>query len=623
MAKPILLLPLNQVKHLMDQINAAFKSNIDCPPDPFIVSFFDDGTPQPKHLGVSRSRDDLADMEASIPIAPDDYAEDLEDLPQRGTVTSSSFGLTAPSIESGGRKRKPTERSFAEYKAKMERIFASTKKNKKAVKKKKMDDRFLKQQDLVKQLKRAQRYLGLRPKATKLPVLNTACSWAEQQKRQEQDLRDCGLLLDPLDVAKPAPHIFESHPVIVCVDVEAYERDHRRITEIGVSTLDTLDLAGMPPGEGGRNWIAQIRSRHFRIRGREHLENKDFCLGDANNFQFGKSEWVDLDAAAEAVDRCFEHPFSVQSKPSSSTRGSLPAAKIEPAVQLGPEKRNVVFLGHDIVNEINYLRILGSQIFSLSRATHPTSSMEINVQGGPRCETLASIIEALDTSILYKVLVRDTQSQSLGKVMLGLGRRALHLHNAGNDARYTMEALIALLIKARTLEDEATQHTGRTAEPGNSADIDNTPASWQVEVERRVKERADPIEQDVMDECKGSGKALHTMTITDSSGKQVEVEDPWLMAQESDQEWSQLPAGDEEQDGKWINGADGVKSAMYRDPAAADAKGRGLGSDNAPDGGEVEDGELVKIVRDGASGKKKSGKRRGGISERGAETRFW
>ena len=629
MAKPIMLLPLNQVKHLMDQINAAFKTNIDCPPDPFTVSFFDDGTPQPKYLGVSRSRDDLADMEASIPIAPDDYAEYREDLPQRGAVTNSSSGHAAPGIESGVRstmmQRRPTERSFAEYKAKMERIFAATKKNKQAVKKKKMDDRFLKQQDWAKQLKRAQRYLGLRPKATKLPVLNTGCSWAEQQVQQEQDLRDCGLLLDPLDVANPAPHTFESHPIIVCVDVEAYERDHRRITEIGVSTLDTLDLAAMPPGEGGENWIAQIRSRHFRIRGREHLENKDFCPGDANNFQFGKSEWVDLDAAAEAVDRCFEHPFSVHSKPSSSTHGSPPAANIEPAVQLGPDKRNIVLLGHDIVNEMSYLRVLGSQIFSLSRATHPTSSIEINAQGGPRSETLASIIEALDTSVLYKVLVRDTQSQSLGKVMLGLGRTAWHLHNAGNDARYTLEALIAMLIKARTLEDKATHNTGSTAKPSDSANIDTMVASRHGEVERPVKERTDPVEQDVGDKCKGWEKTLHTMTIMDSSGKKVEVEDPWLMAQESDQERSQLLAGNEDQEARWIDGADGMESVVYRSPVATNALHCGLISADALDSGEVEDRgrDLAKIVREGPSGKKRSGKRRGGIAERGTETRFW
>src|SRR4051794_28384244 len=99
MAKHILLLPLDQVKSLIDQINLAFNTTIDCPPDPFTVSFFDDGMPPPKHLGTSRSRDDLTHMKASIPAMPDDYGEALSQVDGR-----------------------PTERTFTAFKAKIERI---------------------------------------------------------------------------------------------------------------------------------------------------------------------------------------------------------------------------------------------------------------------------------------------------------------------------------------------------------------------------------------------------------------------------------------------------------------------------------------------------------------------
>jgi hypothetical protein len=597
MAKPIMLLPLDQVKHLIEQINLTFKTDIECPPDPFIVSFFDDGMPQPKRLGVSRSRDDLANMEASIPNVPDDYAEAF--LVQKDAL-------------------KPTERSFADYKAKMERIVAA-KKNKQVAKQKKMEDRFLRQQDWVKQLKRAQRYLGLRPKATQLPTPDTASSWDEQQKRHGQDLRACGIVLDHLDTRKPAPYAFENDPVIVCVDVEAYERDHRKITEIGVSTLDTLDLTGIAPGDGGENWIAYIRSRHFRIRGREHLVNKDFCPGDANNFQFGRSEWVNLDAAAEAVDQCFEYPFSAQfmhKEGDNIDRADLPASPSRKNAQIGPKKRNVIFLGHDIRNEFEYLRQLGSQIFSPSRATYPIAAREISTHRTGRSETLASVIEALDTAILYRVLIRDTKNHSLGKVMVGLGRTAWHLHNAGNDARYTLEALIALLIKARVLENEATLKEGMNTKNENLADAGAMTASWKDEVERRVEEKTIAVEQDDRDECKGWEKALHTMTITDHSGKQVEVEDPWLMAQESDQGLSRSPGGKGDENGKWIEGADGNKPIMYRDPAATGGQYQVMESADALDGGDAEEGGLANMVREGTKGKKKGGKRGGWSAHR-------
>jgi hypothetical protein len=525
----ILLLPLDQVQHLIDQINLAFNTTIDCPSDPFTVSFFDDGMPQPKHLGISRSRDDLTDMKASIPTVPDNYVEDFSQVDGR-----------------------PTERTFTAFKAKIERIVSSTrnkqaaKKKKQAAKEKKLYDRFLRQQDWVKQLKRAQRYLGLRPRATQIPVPNSAAPWAEQQKRHDQDLRADSVLLDSLDTSKPAPYAFEGDPVIICVDVEAYERDHSKVTEIGVSTLDTLDLAGVALGDGGENWIAHIRSRHFRIRGREHLENKDFCSGNANNFQFGKSEWVTFNSAAEAVDQCFEYPFSTQFRPRhlhhgqpdngtlSTNAGHSTATLCRADEQKGPRKRNVIFLGHDIRNEFEYLRQLGSQIFGPSSSTHPISEVETSAGKVGRSETLGSIVEALDTAVLYQALLRDGQTQSLGKMMVGLGRTAWHLHNAGNDARYTLEALVALLIKARTLEDEATHLKEPNSSSDQHADTGATAAAWKAEGERRVAEKADAMEQDVRHEPQGCEKALHTMKITDNSGKQIEVEDPWLMAQESD-----------------------------------------------------------------------------------------
>jgi len=629
-AKHILLLPLDQVKHLIDQINLAFKATIDCPPDPFTVSFFDDGMPQPKHLGISHSRDDLTDMKASIPTVSDNYGEDFSQVDGR-----------------------PTERTFTAFKAKIERIMSSTKKDTQAAKKKRRDDRFLRQQDWVKQLKRAQRYLGLRPRATQVPVPDSTTSWAEQQKPHGRDLRACGILLDPLDTSKPAPYAFESDPVIVCVDVEAYEHDHRKVTEIGVSTLDTLDLAGLALGDGGENWIAQIRSRHFRIRGREHLENKDFCQGNANNFQFGKSEWVTLDSAAEVVDQCFEYPFSAQFRPRhlptaispliqmqnlrgpgdaaenaaskvvvsqllhhgqtdndalDTNPGGQPTTPCPADGQKGPRKRNVIFLGHDIRHEFEYLRQLGSQIFGPSGSTYPISEVEVNARGVGRSETLASIIEALDTAVLYRVLLRDSQTQSLGKMMVGLSRTAWHLHNAGNDARYTLEALVALLIKARKLEDEAT----RRKEPNNKSDqrgdTEATATPWKAEGKHRVAEKARTVEQDVGHEPKGCEKVLHTMKITDNSGKQIEVEDPWLMAQESDQELSQPQGVEKKENWNWAEGVDDTKNPIYCDPAATGWGHEFMGSADALDGGEADEGGVAKMVKERASGKKKGGR---------------
>jgi hypothetical protein len=92
---------------------------------------------------------------------------------------------------------------------------------------------------------------------------------------------------DILDVEKHAQFDPEDSVIFISIDVESFERDHNLITEIGIATLDTADLATVSPGKGGTNWMSLIRARHFRIKEYEHLKNHEFVHGCAENFQFG------------------------------------------------------------------------------------------------------------------------------------------------------------------------------------------------------------------------------------------------------------------------------------------------------------------------------------------------
>ena len=55
--------------------------------------------------------------------------------------------------------------------------------------------------------------------------------------------------------------------------------------------------------------------------------------------------------------------------------------------------------------------------------------------------------------------------------MADLGRDAWSLHNGGNDARYTMECLIGLAIKAR-LEDDVKAQAEAEPKPGLTAEAE-------------------------------------------------------------------------------------------------------------------------------------------------------
>ena len=116
-------------------------------------------------------------------------------------------------------------------------------------------------------------------------------------------------------------------------DVEAFEFNQNIVTEIGISTLDTIDLRGLQPGAKGSNWAAKIRSRHFHIREHSHRINKVQVEGCPNKFDFSQNERVSKQDVISVLKRCFN--------PSRSPYFS--------------ETCKVVLIRHDVVANMNYL----------------------------------------------------------------------------------------------------------------------------------------------------------------------------------------------------------------------------------------------------------------------------
>lgn len=485
------------------EIGRTFQIDVSVPDFPFTLTFRDNGTPQPIFLGTSHSRHEAADLQSSIPFPSIDHGE---------------CPIGASTV---------LKKSYKNFKEMCQDAMIATKK-KGAATKKKEENRLLNVGDISKQLRRCQRYLGLRPRAGQVHEPDPGLSWYEQEDFRAKQLKEARIILDPLDVNTPNQYPFEKDPVLISIDVEAYERAHNLITEIGISTLDTLDLVGIAPGLGGVNWVNQIRSRHFRIKGREHLVNRDFCPGNPDAFQFGTSEFIDLSEVAEKVDGCFKWPFSVRFKHAglvdpwattslepkngnideASTRGVATDSEfggvnigpsndeqdeanraavdsvlngqgdpisIKRAIELskksrtnretlqrGSKDRNILIVGHAIGGDLDFLRDIGSKIFSPSRASYPIAAMDGIVTGQGDANVLASILEALDTGSLYRILKKETQNRNLASILRDLDRPCHFMHNGGNDARYTLEALVAMTVKARLEDDEAQQKDQET-----------------------------------------------------------------------------------------------------------------------------------------------------------------
>jgi hypothetical protein len=187
----------------------------------------------------------------------------------------------------------PSQASLIEFKAKIDLVTRLQRGKKMVNKEKQKAERVAKQQSWNKSIKRVQRYLGIRQaslasqtEAIRAGLQNSSLQWMDYVAA----VQDAVAKLPPskdLDVERLAPYNQEGSVVFVCVDVEAYERNTRQITEIGIATLDTKDIAKLNPGNGGVNWREMIRARHFRIREYRHLENSEFVNGCADKFEFG------------------------------------------------------------------------------------------------------------------------------------------------------------------------------------------------------------------------------------------------------------------------------------------------------------------------------------------------
>jgi hypothetical protein len=56
-------------------------------------------------------------------------------------------------------------------------------------------------------------------------------------------------------------------------------------------------------------------------------------------------------------------------------------------------------------------------------------------------------LETADTAFMWRYLKRETNPRNLGSILAELGIIGWNLHNAGNDAVYTLQAMVAIAIK--------------------------------------------------------------------------------------------------------------------------------------------------------------------------------
>jgi hypothetical protein len=194
----------------------------------------------------------------------------------------------------------------------------------------------------------------------------------------------------------------------VCLDIEAFEDDHSIITEIGIATLDTRETPDETCNDSAY-WFSKMQSAHYRILEHARFRNRRYVKGREEHFNFGTTTWIKLEDAPKLVRRILNNPSVVQD-----------------AAQLDEDPddahRQIIFVGHGIRNDSKFLNKLGV-----------------------RLDSTYNDIRRIDTQIA----AGGTKKTQVGlqRLLHVLEIEASNLHNAGNDATYTLQALAAMAVK--------------------------------------------------------------------------------------------------------------------------------------------------------------------------------
>jgi hypothetical protein len=175
-----------------------------------------------------------------------------------------------------------------------------------------------------------------------------------------------------------------------------------------VSVLDSRLIKDVDPGADGQPWFGLMKHLHLRPNENFRYVNKRWVKGCPDRFNFGESAFIPLGDAGRVMDRIFSDPSRMHESCDFDTE----ILDVTPSIML---------VGHDLKNDTDYLKRL--------------SFTPKHVEG------------KIDTQRLARISKK--QPPGLKKLLAALSIDAQNLHNAGNDAAYTLQAMIGLAVQER------------------------------------------------------------------------------------------------------------------------------------------------------------------------------
>lgn len=185
-------------------------------------------------------------------------------------------------------------------------------------------------------------------------------------------------------------------------DIEAYEKDNNVITEVGISIFD--------PRENTGSIVPITRNFHIIISESLSLRNENWVCDLKECYLLGQSLVLNLNQCVEFVQSLINYYMIPKTEASKSWSRA--------------------YVGHNIDGDIRWLTKIGVNIPHLEQLNY---SLDIRKQ--------PNIPYVLDTMKFYRYCYGQNGS-SLGKILRLFGLSHAFLHNAGNDAHYTLKLLM-------------------------------------------------------------------------------------------------------------------------------------------------------------------------------------
>jgi len=213
----------------------------------------------------------------------------------------------------------------------------------------------------------------------------------------------------------------EGKGAVLSIDIESWERDHSIILEIGWAWLQWSKTEDGQVQEAG-DCQHLVMSEYLGYR------NGQYTADNQQYFQFGKTRKVSLKSALKELTATMEYLCS----------NGAP----------------LLLVFHNASAEIEYFAGLGIDTSSWVRGFPPSSETDEN--GGSGSATLPSSgIYMQDTQVLFAASGHEAARKQIGleNALHALGIPCKRMHNAGNDAFYTLAVYEALVGEGAVKED--------------------------------------------------------------------------------------------------------------------------------------------------------------------------